>query len=242
MPRKSAARFALFVFALVMVGCATKPSSRAPSVPSAPRPPTEGRSLPSNANVQYDKFTGSCRSWENYIAQKGVQDCAGRTHPGWIGSTRCNVTSMGYSYTPERDESILGRTCFNVELPPNPKQFQVASACVRIVDWAPPSAVTQSCADNRAMWLDRVLVHEQQHASHCEMEVFKANQRWAKRNRRFSGCGFTESGAMKELTAKIDAVLKAETRRVMDAIESESDRFHASSQGQPIVTNCSVCK
>ncbi len=239
MQRKSAARFTLLVLVLVMVGCATKPASRAPSTP---RSPAEIQSAPSNASVQYDKFTGSCRSWENYIARNGVQDCAGRAHPGWIGSTRCNVTSMGYSYTPERDESILGRTCFNVELPANPRQFQVASACVRIVDWVPPSAVTQSCADNRATWLNRVLVHEQQHASHCEMEVFKANQRWAKRNRGFSGCGFTERGAMRELTAKIDAVLKEETRRVMDAIESESDRFHASSQGQPIVTNCNVCK
>jgi hypothetical protein len=242
MQPKSAARFALIVLALVVVGCATKPTSRAPSGPSAPRPPTEGRSMPSNTAVQYDKFTGSCRSWQNYISNNGVQDCAGRTHPGWIGSTRCNVTSTGYSYTPERDEGMLGRTCFNVKLPPNPNQFRVASACVRIVDWAPPGAINQTCADNRANWLDRVLVHEQQHASHCEIEVRKANQRWAKRNREFSGCGFTESGAMRELTGKIDAVLKEESRRVMDAIEGESERFHASSQGQPIVTNCNVCQ
>ena len=226
MQRKSAARSTLVVLAVVMVGCATKPSSR------APRAPAESRSAPSNSNVQYDKFTGSCRSWENYVAQKGVQDCAGRTHPGWIGSTRCNVTSTGYTYTPERDESILGRTCFNVELPPNKKQFQVASACVRIVDWVPPSAVTQSCADNRATWLNRVLVHEQQHASQCEMEVWKANERWAKRSRRFSGCGFTERGAMSELTGKIDAVLKEEK---LGGHWTKKSRLHA---GFFIYTRC----
>ena len=233
----SAARFALLIVALVIVGCASKPT-RTPR-PSAPesRAPSS-----SKANVQYDKFTGSCNSWQNYIAQKGVQDCAGRSHPGWIGATRCNVTATGYSYTPQRDEGILGRTCFNVELPANPNQFQMGSACVRIVDWVPPSAIAQSCADNRGNWLDRVLVHEQQHAYHCEMEVWKANQRWVKRSRRYSGCGFTESGALRELKSKIDDVLKDEINRIMDSIERESDRFHGSSQGQPIITNCSVCK
>ena len=236
----SAARFTLIVVALVIVGCATKPSSRAPRAPA----PAEGRAAPakSNANVQYDKFTGSCKSWDDFISRTGVQDCSGRTHPGWIGATRCNVTSSGYTYTPKREEGIIGRTCFSIELPANPNQFKLASACVRIVDWAPPSAITNSCADNRENWLDRVLVHEQQHAYHCEMEVWKANQRWAKRSRRYSGCGFTERGAMRELTGKIDDLLKDEINRVMEAIERESDKFHASSQGQPITTNCNVCK
>ena len=239
MQTKSAARFALLLIALIIVGCASKPASRAPrpTAPSDSRAPSS-----SKANVQYDKFTGSCNSWESYVARKGVQDCAGRTHPGWIGSTRCNVTATGYSYTPQQEEGILGRTCFRVALPANPNQFQLASACVRIVDWVPPSAITQSCSDNRSNWLDRVLVHEQHHAYHCEMEVWKANQRWTKRNHRYSGCGFTASGALRELKSKIDDVLKDEIERIMDSIERESDRFHVSSQGQPIVTNCGVCK
>lgn len=235
MRKTSAASLILFCIALVMVGCATKPSTR------APRAPSEGRA-PSKGDVQYDKFTGSCRSWENYVAQTGVQDCAGRSHPGWIGATRCTVRATGYNFTPKRDEGILGRTCFSVKLPSNPNQFQVASACVRIVDWVPGTAVKQSCAEIRSDWLDQVLSHEQQHVYHCDLEVWNANRRWAKQSHRYSACGFTERGALSELTEKINAAMNAQTRTIMDNIERESDRFHGTSQGQPLTTNCNVCK
>ena len=235
MRKTSAASLILFCIALVMVGCATKPSTR------APRAPSEGRA-PSKGDVQYDKFTGSCRSWESYVAQTGVQDCAGRSHPGWIGATRCTVRATGYNFTPKRDEGILGRTCFSVKLPSNPNQFQVASACVRIVDWAPGTAVKQSCVEIRSGWLDQVLSHEQQHVYHCDLEVWNANRRWATQSHRYSACGFTERGALSELTEKINAAMNAQTRTIMDNIERESDRFHGTSQGQPLTTNCNVCK
>ncbi|MDQ3259740.1 MAG: hypothetical protein M3Q00_02975 [Pseudomonadota bacterium] len=235
MRKTSAASLALLCIALALVGCASKPSTR------APRAPSEGRA-PSMGDVQYDKFTGSCRSWENYIAQTGVQDCAGRLHPGWIGATRCTVTATGYKFTPKRDKGILGRTCFSVELPRNSNQFQVASACVRIVDWAPGTAVTQSCAEIRSYWLDQVLSHEQQHVYQCETEVWKANRRWAKQSRRYSACGFTDRGALRDLKDEINDAMNAETRIIMDTIERESERFHSTSQGQPLSTKCSLCK
>jgi hypothetical protein len=231
----SAASLVLICIALLIAGCATKPSTR------TPRAPAEGGAL-SKGDVRYDKFTGNCRSWENYIAQTGVQDCVGRTHPGWIGATRCTVTATGYKFTPKRDQGILGRTCFSVELPRNANQFQVASACVRIVDWVPASGATQSCAENRSYWLDQVLRHEQQHVYQCDLEVWKANQRWAKQSHRYSGCGFTERGALSELTEEINAAMTSETRRIMETIEGESERFHGTPQGQPLTTNCNLCK
>ena len=246
MQTKSAARFALLIVALVITACASRPPSRAPRAP-APQPtpaPSEGRTTSSkpNSSVQYDKFTGSCNGWDSYIAQTGVQDCRGQMHPGSIGHTNCSVAATGYSYTPKREKGILGRTCFSIDLPSNPNQFHLTSSCIRVVDWAPSNSITQSCADGRSDWLNRVLVHEQQHAYHCEMEVWKANRRWLKRNHHYSGCGFTESGALRELIGKIDALLKDEIERITEAIDRESDRFHASPQGQPITTNCNVCK
>lgn len=235
MRKTSAASLTLLCIALLLVGCATKPSTR------APRAPADGRA-PSKGDVQYDKFTGSCQSWESYVSQTGVQDCAGRLHPGWIGATRCTVTATGYNFTPKRDKGILGRTCFSVELPRTANQFKVASACVRIVDWVPSAAVTQSCARNRSYWLDQVLSHEQQHVYQCDLEVWKANQRWAKHSHRYSACGFTERGALSELTEEINDAMNAETRRIMENIERESERFHRTSQGQPLTTNCNVCK
>lgn len=235
MRKAHAASLAAICILLVIAGCATAPSAR------APRAPSEGRAQ-SPGDVRYDKFTGSCHSWESYISQTGVQDCAGRLHPGWIGATRCTVTATGYTFTPKRDEGILGRTCFSVELPRNANQFKVASACVRIVDWVPGGSVVQSCAQNRSDWLDQVLRHEQQHVNQCDQEVSKANQRWAKQVHRYSGCGFTERGALSELTEKINDEMKAETQRIMDAIERESERFHSTPQGQPLTTNCDVCK
>ncbi len=231
----SAASLILLTIALVLVGCATKPSTRAPQKPSEGRAQAKG-------DVQYDKFTGTCRSWENYVAQTGVQDCAGRLHPGWIGATRCTVTATGYKFTPKRDKGILGRTCFSVELPRNANQFQVASACVRIVDWVPGAAVNPSCAENRRSWLDQVLNHEQQHVYHCDLEVWKANQRWVKQSHRYSACGFTERGALSELKEEINDAMNAETRRIMENIERESERFHGTPQGQALNTNCNICK
>ena len=217
------------------------PRSCAVATSRAPRAPTEGGAQ-SRGDVKYDKFSGPCSSWESYISQTGVQDCAGRTHPGWIGATRCTVTATGYKFTPKRDEGILGRTCFSVELPRNANQFQIASACVRIVDWVPTKAVAQSCAENRSTWLDQVLSHEQQHVYQCDLEVWKANQRWAKQTHRYSACGFTERGALSDLTEKINDAMNAETQRIMDNIERESERFHSTVQGQPLNTNCNLCK
>ena len=225
----------LTMIVLLIAGCASRGPSRAPRAPSEAKGSSQG-------DVKYDKFTGSCEAWQNYVAVKGVQDCNGRSHPGWIGSTRCSVTSSGYNFTPKRESGILGRTCFSVELPRNPNQFQVASACVRIVDWAPPSAIPASCSTNRSSWLDQVLRHEQYHVYQCDMEVWKANQRWASESHKFSACGFTENGALDELSEKISDTIVRETRRIMDNIDRESDRFHAGADGQPLTTNCSACR
>ena len=223
------------IVALLAVGCASRSVSRAPRAPSDAKAGRLG-------DVNYDKFTGSCEAWQSYVAVKGVQDCNGRLHPGWIGATRCSVTASGYNFTPKRESGILGRTCFSVELPRNANQFQVASACVRIVDWVPPSAIPGSCNSKRSSWLDQVLRHEQYHVYQCDSEVWKANQRWASESHKFSACGFTEGGALDELTGKISDTLTRETRRIMDNIDRESDRFHAGADGQPLTTNCSACR
>lgn len=223
------------IVALLAVGCASRSVSRAPRAPSDAKADRLG-------DVNYDKFTGSCEAWQSYVAVKGVQDCNGRLHPGWIGATRCSVTASGYNFTPKRESGILGRTCFSVELPRNANQFQVASACVRIVDWVPPSAIPGSCNSKRSSWLDQVLRHEQYHVYQCDSEVWKANKRWASESHKFSACGFTEGGALDELTEKISDTLTRETRRIMDNIDRESDRFHAGADGQPLTTNCSACR
>ena len=223
------------IVALLAVGCASRSVSRAPRAPSDAKADRLG-------DVNYDKFTGSCEAWQSYVAVKGVQDCNGRLHPGWIGATRCSVTASGYNFTPKRESGILGRTCFSVELPRNANQFQVASACVRIVDWVPPSAIPGSCNSKRSSWLDQVLRHEQYHVYQCDSEVWKANKRWASESHKFSACGFTEGGALDELTKKISDTLTRETRRIMDNIDRESDRFHAGADGQPLTTNCSACR
>ncbi|MEO6023149.1 MAG: hypothetical protein ABIP64_08545 [Burkholderiales bacterium] len=223
------------IFALLLAGCASRGASRAPRAPGDAKGTSRG-------DVNYDKFTGSCEAWQSYVARKGVQDCNGRLHPGWIGATRCAVSSTGYNFTPKRESGILGRTCFSVKLPRNANQFQVASACVRIVDWVPPSAIPASCTANRTGWLDQVLRHEQYHLNQCDSEVWKANQRWVSETHKFSACGFTESGALDELTEKISDTLTRETRRIMDNIDRESDRFHAGADGQPLNTNCGACR
>jgi hypothetical protein len=192
--------------------------------------------------IDYDRYTGGCPQWQSYIQTRGVQDCGGKHHPGWFGATRCVIGSSGYTFTPRREKGWLGRTCYSVELPRNPNQFKVVSACTRIVDWVPTKAIGTSCQTNRQTWLDRIVQHEKYHVYQCESEVWKANQRWAQTSHRFEACAFREQGAFDDLNGKIQQALETEQQRVMQSIDAEFDVFHRTTAGQPIVTDCQSCE
>jgi hypothetical protein len=194
------------------------------------------------ADVDYDKFTGGCRSLQTYIQESGVRDCAGKFHPGWFGATRCTVSSTGYSFTPKRDKGWLGRTCFSIELPRNANQFKIVSACTRIVDWVPAAAVNGSCSAERQRWLDQILAHEQYHVYQCENEVWQANQRWYRNSHKYSACGFTERGALSDLREKIQDAMADEERDITQAFDRESEAYHQTPAGRPVITNCNVCR
>jgi hypothetical protein len=223
---RGATRFAIFALVSLLAACAGT------SKPDAKR---------TKADIKYDQFKGSCHGLQSYIQDSGVQDCSGKFHPRWFGATRCSVAVAGYSFTPKRDKGWFGRTCFSIELPRNPNQFKIVSACTRIIEWQPVQPVDGICRDERQRWLDQVLSHEQYHIYQCESEVYKANQRWYESQHKFSGCGFTERGALSELRGKIEEIMETEQNRIMDAFERESEAFHQTTAGQPIITNCSQC-
>jgi hypothetical protein len=136
---------------------------------------------------------------------------------------------------------MLGRTCVSVEFPRGQLPFKLNSACVRIVDWVPNSALPQQCAEHRQGWLKQAYDHEQYHVYQCEREVYNGNKRWAQSAHRFRGCGFTESGALRDLSQQIEAALNREHQRIMENIERESAAFHRTPGGQPVTTRCSLC-
>lgn len=220
-------RYSILLALLLIAACGSAPQKSAPAK--------------ATTSIDYDRFSGACPDWQRYMQSKGVQDCIGGFHPGWFGATRCVVGSSGYTFTPKREKSWLGRTCYSVELPRNGSQFKILQACTRIVDWVPNTPITAACRDQRQNWLDRILVHEKQHINQCETAVWQANQRWASSSHKFEACAFNEKSAFKELNEKIQAELETERRRVMDTIDNEFDAFHRTAQGQPIVTNCAPC-
>ncbi len=233
---------ASLTLAALVVACGT-PRRPAPSVEQRPDAPARPQVLPgarpsANASVAYDKFQGSCQSLQNYIQTRGVQDCDGQTHAGWFGATRCQVNAAGFSYTPLREKGALGRTCLSIEFPRGQMPFRLNSACVRIVDWVPAQAIAPTCAEHRQSWLKQAYDHEQYHVYQCEREVYNGNKRWSASAHHFRGCGFTESGARRELNQDIESALSREHQRIMNSIARESDAFHRTPGGQPVTTRC----
>jgi hypothetical protein len=237
---------ALAYLALVVLfgACATR--RPAPGVEARPDVPTRPQVAPSarpsaSTSVAYDKFQGSCENLQSYIQTRGVQDCDGQMHAGWFGATRCQVTSSGFNFTPRREKGALGRTCLSVDFPRGQMPFKLNSACVRIVDWVPNTAVAPACATHRQGWLKQAYDHEQYHVYQCEREVYNGNKRWSASKHRFRACAFTEGGARKELNDEIEAALGGEHQRIMSTIARESDGFHRTPGGQPVTTRCSLC-
>jgi hypothetical protein len=219
-------RWSIVLATLFVAACAVAPKREAVRV---------------KADVAYDKFTGGCRSLQTYIQESGVQDCGGKFHPSWFGATRCTVSSTGYSFTPKRDKGWFNRTCFSIELPRNANQFKIVAACTRIVDWVPAVAVDGVCSSERQRWLDQIRAHEQYHVYQCENEVWKANERWFRESHKYSACGFTEKGALSDLREKIQDAMTAEERSIVQAFDRESETYHQTPAGQPVITNCNVC-
>lgn len=241
------ARVSLLLFVAFLGACASKPAPRRapPPVTKAPEPRLETPSIPPQvpgASVQYDQFRGTCAQMQEHMRTRGVVDCDGESNPGWLGATRCVVHASSNRYIPQRSKGPRRGVCVSTDVPGRQAPFRLTNACIRIVDWIPAQPITPACRDQRVAWLNKALVHEQQHVSQCQSEVARANQRWLESKRRFLACDRTESAALARLKAQIENALQTEHRKIMESIARESARFHRSPEGAPITTSCSICK